>query len=208
MTLHAKVVFKNRNGQFGYQTTRVEHNMLGRIPQIDERGETNKTKVEELVVYLGKFRGFTDKLAVGPRVERVNGGRERDGKDKNEQVSERQIKDECVRNAPHRLVATQDVDEAAVADDAHQEDDPKDDGNNERLWSFAVVDVSIINLDFVNYRVVRYPFQHHRDGPFVFRYSKEQQYVTVTRNGIRRIGVPAYIRPLTVRKDLTAKFQT
>lgn len=62
--------------------------------------------------YLGELGRLADELAVRPRLERVDGGRERDRAQEHEQVAERQVEDERVRHRAHRLVSAQDVDQA------------------------------------------------------------------------------------------------
>lgn len=71
-------------------------------------------------------------------LERVDGGREGNRAEKNEQVSDSQIENECVWYRSHRFVSYEDVNETTVSNDTHQKDDAKDDRNDISLWSLRI----------------------------------------------------------------------
>ena len=125
---------------------------------------TNKTThwgIYLVFFYLGKFRGFAGKLAKGPRVQRVDGRRKWNGEDEDKKVTQRQIEDERVGNAAHRLVTTQDVDERTVANDSNQKNDGEHDGYDIRLGTILVLDVTFfIFFIFVHRRPIRFVHSH------------------------------------------------
>lgn len=120
--------------------------------------------------YLGKFRGFADKLAKGPRVQRVNGGREGDREDEDQEIAQRQIEDERVGDAAHRLVTTQDVDEGPVAKDTDQKDETEQDRNDVRFRSIPVLDVAALLVVIFVHRRRQIGFVHRPRYRFVHQH--------------------------------------
>lgn len=93
--------------------------------------------------YLGKLRGFADKLAVGPRIKRVNSRRERNGAKKDEKVTDCQVEDVKVWKITHRFVTAKDENETSISNDANQEDNAKQDWHNVCLRPLAVSNITV-----------------------------------------------------------------
>ena len=73
------------------------------------------------------------RVSVRPLDQRVDGRRERDRHEDQQQVAARQVHYEDVRHVVHARVARHDEDERAVPQDADDEDDEEDGWNDVRL---------------------------------------------------------------------------
>ena len=73
--------------------------------------------------------------AEAPLRKGVDGGRERNGHQQQQQVTARQAHDVHVRGVAHVLVTGNDVDEGAVTNHTHDEDDDKENRHYVSLWT-------------------------------------------------------------------------
>lgn len=114
----------------------------GAVPLGTEGGQSEHGDADGDV--LGGLGQLADEGAPGPRLERVEDGGKGHAADDDQQVAQRQAHDVCVGDVAHTLVAGEDEDQSAVAEDADDEDGSEHDRHDVRLGSLRVRDVALL----------------------------------------------------------------
>lgn len=88
---------------FGPADERLDRTDDGRVAVDAQRRQREHGHADGRV--FGEFGDLADEFAERPRLDRVDGARERHREDEHQQVAQRQVEDERIRHAAHRLVA-------------------------------------------------------------------------------------------------------